>query len=425
MRSRWWCVCAATLLAASLGGIVPAAAAQAKSRAVFVVNNVSDEISVLRVEPEGTLRLLGNYPTGDWPTPLALSWDGRYLAVAHATAATDELLQIFEVSFDGSLTLAAARTVPDAPLGMTWIGEDKLAVTESHVGDTNYVHTYDFDAGAGTIAHIAQYEAGQFNTSLVFWTGGWILYAQDSFANMIRWFAVNADGTLQFISSVNTGAVFPLEMGIAENGPYLYSAGGTSQDRHRVLGYNIGWATGNLTPLPGSPFYSPGNSPAHVAVSADNRWLFVGHGADATVHSFAIGQQGDLTYTGFMFDVGMQGTLGDVAVLDRLLLITDESTAGDGVKGIYSFVIEENGSFTMLGDIVDLGQRPESIATWVPPPLPGDLNGDGCVDQADLGILLADWGCAGGDCPGDCDGDGDTDHSDLGILLAHWGEGCP
>jgi len=57
--------------------------------------------------------------------------------------------------------------------------------------------------------------------------------------------------------------------------------------------------------------------------------------------------------------------------------------------------------------------------------IPGDLNGDGCVDQADLGILLADWGCTGGDCPGDCDGDGDTDQADLGILLAHWGEGCP
>jgi len=56
---------------------------------------------------------------------------------------------------------------------------------------------------------------------------------------------------------------------------------------------------------------------------------------------------------------------------------------------------------------------------------PGDLNGDGCVDQADLGILLADWGCTGGNCPGDCDGDGDTDQGDLGILLAHWGDGCP
>jgi len=56
---------------------------------------------------------------------------------------------------------------------------------------------------------------------------------------------------------------------------------------------------------------------------------------------------------------------------------------------------------------------------------PGDLNGDGCVDHADLGILLSDWDCTGGDCPGDCDGDGDTDHADLGLLLGHWGEGCP
>ena len=51
----------------------------------------------------------------------------------------------------------------------------------------------------------------------------------------------------------------------------------------------------------------------------------------------------------------------------------------------------------------------------------GDLDGDGDTDQSDLGVLLADWGCTGGDCPGDCDGDGDTDQSDLGILLADWG----
>jgi len=53
--------------------------------------------------------------------------------------------------------------------------------------------------------------------------------------------------------------------------------------------------------------------------------------------------------------------------------------------------------------------------------VPGDLNGDGCVGHADLGILLAAWMTS---ADGDCDGDGDTDHYDLGILLANWGEGC-
>jgi len=64
------------------------------------------------------------------------------------------------------------------------------------------------------------------------------------------------------------------------------------------------------------------------------------------------------------------------------------------------------------------------VVTWDGTEGNGDLNGDGCVDQADLGILLADWGCSNGGCPGDIDYDGDTDHADLGILLAHWGEGC-
>jgi hypothetical protein len=52
---------------------------------------------------------------------------------------------------------------------------------------------------------------------------------------------------------------------------------------------------------------------------------------------------------------------------------------------------------------------------------PGDIDGDGDTDQADLGILLADWGCTGDDCVGDLDGDGDTDQADLGTLLADWG----
>jgi hypothetical protein len=52
----------------------------------------------------------------------------------------------------------------------------------------------------------------------------------------------------------------------------------------------------------------------------------------------------------------------------------------------------------------------------------GDLDGDGDTDQADLGILLANWGCTSG-CVGDLDGDDDTDQGDLGILLADWGCG--
>ena len=46
-----------------------------------------------------------------------------------------------------------------------------------------------------------------------------------------------------------------------------------------------------------------------------------------------------------------------------------------------------------------------------------DLNCDGVVNGADLGILLAAWGTSG---PGDLNGDGIVDGADLGLLLTAW-----
>jgi len=49
-----------------------------------------------------------------------------------------------------------------------------------------------------------------------------------------------------------------------------------------------------------------------------------------------------------------------------------------------------------------------------------DLDGDGTVDGADLGILLNAWGPCD-DCSADLNGDGVVDGADLGILLNAWG----
>jgi hypothetical protein len=47
-----------------------------------------------------------------------------------------------------------------------------------------------------------------------------------------------------------------------------------------------------------------------------------------------------------------------------------------------------------------------------------DVNGDGDVNGADLGLLLSAWGTDA--CEGDLNGDGTTDGADLGLLLAAW-----
>mgnify|MGYP001256786093 CR=1 FL=1 len=49
----------------------------------------------------------------------------------------------------------------------------------------------------------------------------------------------------------------------------------------------------------------------------------------------------------------------------------------------------------------------------------GDLNGDGTVDGADLGLLLGAWGSAS--CGADLNGDGTVNGADLGLLLGAWG----
>jgi hypothetical protein len=61
----------------------------------------------------------------------------------------------------------------------------------------------------------------------------------------------------------------------------------------------------------------------------------------------------------------------------------------------------------------------------VPPAIPGDINLDGQVNGADLGLQLIQWGeCpASGPCTADLNLDGVVNGVDLGMLLQNWGAG--
>jgi hypothetical protein len=55
---------------------------------------------------------------------------------------------------------------------------------------------------------------------------------------------------------------------------------------------------------------------------------------------------------------------------------------------------------------------------------PGDVNGDGCVDDADLLAVLFAFGCSTGCGVEDINGDGVVDDADLLEVLFHFGSGC-
>jgi hypothetical protein len=76
------------------------------------------------------------------------------------------------------------------------------------------------------------------------------------------------------------------------------------------------------------------------------------------------------------------------------------------------------GSTTVVGGLLNIS-GPEGNAC------PGDLDGDGSVGGADLGLLLGAWGaCPGTPCLGDLNLDGEVNGADLGLLLGQWGP-CP
>jgi len=54
----------------------------------------------------------------------------------------------------------------------------------------------------------------------------------------------------------------------------------------------------------------------------------------------------------------------------------------------------------------------------------GDVNGNGCVDDADLLAVLFMFGCAEGCGVEDINGDGRVDDADLLDVLLNFGGGC-
>ena len=94
----------------------------------------------------------------------------------------------------------------------------------------------------------------------------------------------------------------------------------------------------------------------------------------------------------------------DDFAIDQIVYDIDPASLPSGVNSVRIIADVNLGGVSMTG-------------AYVPDSVFGDLNGDGCVDAADMGILLGAWGTPAGDL----NGDGTTDAADMGILLGNWG----
>lgn len=105
--------------------------------------------------------------------------------------------------------------------------------------------------------------------------------------------------------------------------------------------------------------------------------------------------EGDVGLLRFGFQT--DGTEDGLYAVDLVVRTTDEDVPGESTHEV-TLRLE-----VTIGDTDPLG----------------DLNGDGIVNGADLGLLLGSWGvCAG--CPADLNGDGIVNGADLGLMLGAW-----
>ncbi|MEQ8318567.1 MAG: GC-type dockerin domain-anchored protein [Phycisphaerales bacterium] len=426
-----------------------AALGQAADPTVFVGNNGNLLGAVTSLQPDASGALvqvdylvIDERPAGSGSLPgtniegIALSAGGRFLATGHATALDPEQLTIIEIDVDGTMQILDTFSVPNAPLGMAWIDDEYIAVAESSLGDS-FARVYRYTPGAspmtGSLVQTDITAEGTFITNIEADHERRRLFVQDSdfgggSANVTA-YEVDAAGALAEVGFVFTAPNFALDMWLAPNGEWLYAGGGISGTGSDVLGFRVG-PGGDLSFMPGAPFASPGDSPAWVTVSPDNRFVYAGHGRDATVQGFSTDSEtGALTALGVSFDVGSQGTLGTVGTLalpaGNFLFVTDNSTVFDGMSGIYSFRIEDTGDITQIGDIVMTpGSQPDGFVVWQPggDDCRADLDGDGELTLFDF--LAFQNLFDAGDPAADFDGDGDLTLFDFLAFQNEFDAGC-
>lgn len=425
--------------------VVSLAWAQSAVPALWVSNNGNLEGSVTAfvVNPDGTLTLVNRVVTGTRPNTtvpcagcnsyeIALSPNGRWLATAHPAGDLDGLF-VYEVGADASITQRLALTLPvgfDSPLDLIWLDDTYLAVVLTQTSPDR-ITTYQWNPAGPSLTPVGFVNPGTGLGYLAVDPNRDYLYASDSSARVIHVYAIGPVGSLIFLESEPTGSPFALEINVTPDGRYLYGAGGISGTGQDVVAMQIN-GDGTLTPITGQPFQTGGASPSNVYVADNGNYVIAGHGTDATMRSLSLAPAtGALTATGFFFDVGLQGTLGDVRSLGNNVFVTDNSTATDGIMGVYSFTLNANGSFTLngAGAYSTQGIAPRSMATWKPPQLYalGDMNCDGVVDILDINpfiLALSDpaaYAAAYPDCDrnlADVNGDGEIDILDINPFIA-------
>ena len=227
-------------------------------------------------------------------------------------------------------------------------------------------------------------------------------------------------------SDVANGVMWAVDNGANIISMSLQYYGGTSFFENAINAANDAGvlliaATGNNQ---GPNVAYPAKWPATIAVAAttnqDLHASFSNFGPEVTVAAPGDDIWSTVDTSNYDFKDGTSMATPHVSGLAALVWSIDCSLTNDDVRAIIEASVDdvEAPGFDELTGLGRINAATAVSATG--PGEPADLDCNGVVDGADLGILLGDWGfCAG--CPTDLDGNGTVDGADLGLLLAAYG----
>ncbi len=189
--------------------------------------------------------------------------------------------------------------------------------------------------------------------------------------------------------------------------------------------------TGDGTTLKASDMNCTQGQVAEVQIRANTTELIGGFMFNVE----AIGQIVDeVRFDGPIFDTSWSGwdtAPGDVVNVSAACVFTEDQVApGDhnlvtleveipaniAPGTMIPVILSEVEFFNYDFSVPTLDPRNGSITVY----RTSDLNGNGIVDPADLGLMIADWGTANAKTLSDLDGSGSVDGADLGRLIERW-----
>lgn len=287
------------------------------------------------------------------------------------------------------------------PTGMAFGPDGNLYVT-SFSGWS--VQRFDGQTGASLGTFIPSSTGLRLPGDLEFRPDGMLYVLNEYDSGVLRFDAQTGDLIDEIISPGSGGINAATSMTFGDDGD-IYIAGRYSENIVRFNGQTGAprWTVAEIVSLPNAITFGPdgniyvGEYYAGDPIIDDGVLRFSADGS----------QNGELPYfiSGYVRPTAVRfGPDGNLYVATRYDVSAYDPQTGEWLRSFWH---------PGMNEILDIVFSPDLV--------PGDLDGDGDVDVADLALLLSGFGCSAGECVGDIDADGDTDLSDLSMLLSNFG----